>query len=596
MVASQLNQLKSKLKEQGLSRNNAHSSKKQRKNRGPQENASTQRQSKLEALHAEMNTFDVKYNRKKHDIGNTRADKGKPAQSKQAAIENVIFASFARDPAWSLLQRRKSILPELLDRNRAGGVIDRRFGEDNPYLTPEEKALERFQKERQRVSGRKDNLFNLEDEDMLTHYGKTLGDETVLGSQEQMFQASTLPREVDEEVRESTVCVPNSGLGAVSREALDQRDHGRGRSQKQGLQGETLCCTYVDSHIGQYERQKNKTEDDELRMELDADLDGLRAALGMGGSKKRKAVAQEVEESEDEQDGDSEASDADEDKDDAEGPESAAPESGVDRDLLNKLIGSPSPEPEASTSAPTFRPTEEEDDYDRYVRELGFEKRGKPSDRLKTAEEQAKEAAERLKAQEAARMRRMQGLEEDAADERQRGGDDLDDDFLEEEGDDGGEFGLGPGLSGGQEAAAVSLDDVGSEFEGGGDEDESSEGSDEEASGDALDGLADALEEQEDDFAIPPLEPLVGTNRKGKKTASELAFVLPCPSEHEELIALLDTSNQLATVIERIKTLYHPSLAPDNNQKLAVSSYVSPVSTTDWHADLPSSLDRSCAV
>jgi nucleolar protein 14 len=174
---SQLKQLKSKLKEQGLSRDNSHASKKKKRGPTQSENGSGQRQTKLAALHEEMNTFDLKFNRTKHDIGNTRPQKGRPSLSKQTAIEN----------------RRKAILPELLDRNRAGGIVDRRFGEDNPHLTPEEKALERFTKERQRLTSRKGNSFNLEDE--LTHYGQSLGgdDSTFgagLGSQEDMYQAA----------------------------------------------------------------------------------------------------------------------------------------------------------------------------------------------------------------------------------------------------------------------------------------------------------------------------------------------------------------------------------------------------------------------
>ena len=39
-------------------------------------------------------------------------------------------------------------------------------------MTPEERMLERFTKERQRES--KSALFNLEDEDELTHYGQSL--------------------------------------------------------------------------------------------------------------------------------------------------------------------------------------------------------------------------------------------------------------------------------------------------------------------------------------------------------------------------------------------------------------------------------------
>ena len=57
-------------------------------------------------------------------------------------------------------------------KNHAGGIMDRRFGENNPAMPPEERMLERFTRERQRAS--KGAAFNLEDEDELTHYGKSL--------------------------------------------------------------------------------------------------------------------------------------------------------------------------------------------------------------------------------------------------------------------------------------------------------------------------------------------------------------------------------------------------------------------------------------
>ena len=66
----------------------------------------------------------------------------------------------------------KSLLPEYESRGHAGGIVDRRFGEDDPTMTPEERMLERFTRERQRTS--KGALFDLNDEDELTHYGQSL--------------------------------------------------------------------------------------------------------------------------------------------------------------------------------------------------------------------------------------------------------------------------------------------------------------------------------------------------------------------------------------------------------------------------------------
>ena len=69
-------------------------------------------------------------------------------------------------------QRKKTLLKEYEERNRAGGILDRRFGENDPTMSLEERMLERFTRERQRAA--KGSAFNLEDEDELTHYGQSL--------------------------------------------------------------------------------------------------------------------------------------------------------------------------------------------------------------------------------------------------------------------------------------------------------------------------------------------------------------------------------------------------------------------------------------
>jgi nucleolar protein 14 len=50
--------------------------------------------------------------------------------------------------------------------------VDRRFGENDPTMSLEERMLERFTRERQRSS--KAAVFSLEDEEELTHYGQSL--------------------------------------------------------------------------------------------------------------------------------------------------------------------------------------------------------------------------------------------------------------------------------------------------------------------------------------------------------------------------------------------------------------------------------------
>lgn len=64
------------------------------------------------------------------------------------------------------------MLIEYNQKDRAGGIIDRRFGENDTTISPEERMLERFTRERQRQA--KGAVFNLEDDEELTHYGQSL--------------------------------------------------------------------------------------------------------------------------------------------------------------------------------------------------------------------------------------------------------------------------------------------------------------------------------------------------------------------------------------------------------------------------------------
>ena len=69
-------------------------------------------------------------------------------------------------------QRKKTLPVEYEQKDRAGGIVDRRFGENDASIAPEERMLERFTKERQRRA--KGVAFNLEDDEELTHYGQSL--------------------------------------------------------------------------------------------------------------------------------------------------------------------------------------------------------------------------------------------------------------------------------------------------------------------------------------------------------------------------------------------------------------------------------------
>ena len=220
--------------------------------------------------------------------------------------------------------------------------------------------------------------------------------------------------------------------------------------------------------------------------------------------------------------------------------------------------------PQPSTS---MAPLETEDlDYDTHVRELAFDKRAQPKDRTKTEEELAFEEKEALEQAERSRRKRMLGYELDEVRDggkgkgkrkRGRGGDDLDDDFPEEE-----EWsGLGAGL--GAEAKA---DDSADEVSEGSEED------DEEENEETEDDSNSEAEQGEQTDLITASKP--GTSTKPPKSQS-LPFTFPCPETHEQFLEIVEDvdDNDIPTVVKRIRALYHPSLAPENKFKLQVLAY-----------------------
>lgn len=264
--------------------------------------------------------------------------------------------------------------------------------------------------------------------------------------------------------------------------------------------------------------------------------------------------------------------------------------------------------------------------YDTFVRELAFERRAKPQDRLKSEEELAAEEAQRLMKAEKARLKRMRGDSDDQDEEEEEGGgrrkrkkgtgsssgpkraaqaDDLDDDF-ELDGMTAGEvYGLGAGLaeSGAVDESDDEEDEDDDDDEGGEDDDadeEGGEGEDDEEDDEDEDDeddfadLADAddaiqigedeeSEQEGDHEALTGSSSKAGSSSKSGKagtsktkatavTDTKLPFTFPCPATHDELLSLLESHSiepkHIPTVIKRIRTLHHPSLAKDNKYRL----------------------------
>uniref|UniRef100_A0A8C4PZH6 NOP14 nucleolar protein homolog (yeast) n=1 Tax=Eptatretus burgeri TaxID=7764 RepID=A0A8C4PZH6_EPTBU len=225
------------------------------------------------------------------------------------------------------IQRVETLLVEYKQKDKVNSFIDRRFGEFNPNMTVEEKMTKRFMMEHQRQL-KKSDLFNLNKDEELTHYGRSLAD--------------------------------GQGMTDFIESADDDDPDDRGL-----LSGKVFpflsCQNEVFArYVSQlYEQQNERERAQDLTKKLDEQWKDIRLLLT------HKGAEDKVE------------------------------------------------------------------SYDMVVRELGFEMKAQPTDRLKSAEELARQEQQRLQSLEADRLRRMRGEKATVASRRRKheSADDLHDDF-----------------------------------------------------------------------------------------------------------------------------------------------------------------------
>ena len=157
---------------------------------------------------------------------------------------------------------------------------------------------------------------------------------------------------------------------------------------------------------------------------------------------------------------------------------------------------------------------------------------------------------------------------------RARGGDDLDDDFVEDV--RASDLGIGLGeedLSGRKTEEETSGQET-SDRESDGDSDDS------ESSGDSGAEEFGTDDDLKDDLAVTRI-------RKASIVSAELPYTFPAPESHEDFLEIIEDvqDNDVPTVVQRIRTLYHPSLSPDNKLKLQVWRFYGLHSFTNMMAE-----------
>jgi nucleolar protein 14 len=526
MAPSQLKQLKASLRDHGVL--GPQKSRKARKQTSKDADKRLQRRAALEGIRERFNPFEIKQpaRKDKFDVTSNKAVKktggSRPGVTKGLGEE----------------RRRATLLKEIQSRSKVGGLLDRRFGENDPKMTPEQRAAERFARQSERKL-MKNSIFALDDEDeeemQLTHGGRSLafGIENAHGDFGDA-EVETASDDDDDQPRKRKRLSEEDSQD----ESADAED---GIPERKKSKQEVMREVIAKSKLYKYERQQAKEDDDDLRAELDRGLPEFYEALQRQPlPTKQPQIQGTVSE------------------DSRMNPDRAALLKSKDKDT--------------------------DQEYNERVRQMAMDVRSKPADRTKTEEEKAIEEAERLKVLERKRLKRMRGEpessdEEDDAEPLEKEDEDLDDAQL---------FGLGQGNS--EDARRRELD-VEDEDEFVLDEDLIATDSEAEMATDEEDDKShnslDAAESDgDDDFINGLVLPQELPSQRDQRLANgignkrppqgNLAFTYPCPQTRDQLLAITESANinDLPTIVQRIRALYHPKLAAGNKAKLEQFSKV----------------------
>ncbi|KAM6902871.1 nucleolar protein 14 [Xenentodon cancila] len=456
------------------------------------------------------NPFEVKINRKKFDIlgRKSKHDVGLPGVSRSKAIN----------------KRKETLLKEYKQKNRSSKLIDRRLGEYDSKMAPEDKILQRFTMERQRVHEKKD-VYNLNEDEELTHYGQSLAEmekfNDTVNSDDESEEKGLLSAELT---------ASHFGGGGLLRKKTSGEQQEEEGSQRAKSRQELIEELIQKSKQEKRERQVQKEESQELTEKLDQEWKSIQALMVKKAPKAER-------------------------------------------------VDKPEEKPKL-------------DEYDMMVRELGFEMKAQPSEKMKTPEELAREEQEKLQKLEADRLKRMMGDEGGDAPPSQIhvSADDLNDGFILDKHDkktlayEDGKWNIGDeseedkdegeeGGSGDEEES-----DAEEEDEGGDDDDEEGSGDEEEdGSSGEEDGHSDLDSERESENE----EEGLGTKAKSglskeelklqqEAAKAELPYTFTAPESYKDLKELLrgHTADNQRLIVARTQKCNHPSLAVGNKLKL----------------------------
>lgn len=458
-----------------------------------------------------LNPFEVHINKEKHKVlgKKHKNDRGLPGVSRGKALN----------------KRKQTLQQEYKLQHKANKFLDKRLGEGNVHMTEEDRFIARYAK--LKAKHHKKSIFNLADEEILTHKGQTLNE----------IEKFEDPRSDDDEGD-----LDDDRTGKLDANFVEEAHFGGGVLKRTGVEGAKSHKDLIDQLIAESkkrkaEKQKLKEETLELTEKLDTEWKDLLPLVN-----KAKSL----------------------------------------NDLADNVKA---------------------DEYDKVMRQLKFEARGTPSDRLKSEDEIAKEEKERLEILEKERLERMHGLtKKTKVIKTHYSADDLDDNFaydsdpeitLSYNKEGMANINIEAQLNGKtilpEENENDSEDDTDASINTEGD-DENCE--DESESEDSLSDLTQSEEESESETELNETKldehSAEDLRQKGQneneqihsdllkrkemmdKARQELPYTFNLPKSYEELPALLQdhSAEKQYIIIERMIKCNHPSLHKENKENL----------------------------
>uniref|UniRef100_A0A2R5LNK2 Putative nucleolar protein n=1 Tax=Ornithodoros turicata TaxID=34597 RepID=A0A2R5LNK2_9ACAR len=186
------------------------------------------------------NPFEIQVNKQKHNVlgRKSKNDRGLPGVSRNKAVQ----------------KRKESLLREYINRNKSNTFVDKRIGELDASMNPDDKIVARLAMER-KVAHKK-NVYSLNDDEELTHLGKAVLE----------MQSHDDPRSDDEDLYEEMgkEFAEKANFGGFLTKA--DPNSNAAKSRKQAI--EELIA---QSKKLKYERQAEKDENFTLIEKLDTE-------------------------------------------------------------------------------------------------------------------------------------------------------------------------------------------------------------------------------------------------------------------------------------------------------------------------------------